>query len=533
MGFTATRISYRETNSYSSLVLDYIDKPQSLRDFFSHEGTLDGIRSCIAERSRFTMNRRLLADRMIAQYAEMELPEKAKKNLALLCQDNCFTVTTAHQNNIFSGPLYFVYKILHAIALAAELKTKIPECEFVPVFYMGSEDADLAELDHVYIETEKYQWKTAQTGAVGRMKVDEGIKDLIDRIEGQLGVFSHGAEWIQLLRSCYTQGRTIAAATFRLVHTLFAEKGLLILMPDDRQLKQAFSGTIKKELLEQFVAPLVQEQAVALLGQGYKVQATPRDINLFYLQEGSRQRIEKRGELWSVKGSSVTFTAEQLLTELAQYPERFSPNVLLRGLYQCSILPDVAFIGGGAEISYWLQQKKLFASAAVPMPVLVLRNSFLLTDTRVATKLASWGMETTMLFASIDQLMEQLAGEEGNIVRDITKEKAALQELYALLQQRAGQLDPTLRAHVASLEKKSLKGLEGLEKKFWKLIKRNHAVQLNQLLQIKEQLFPQGVLQERHQHLGYFYARFGKEFLDHILSHSQGLEQKFTVLQLP
>ena len=108
-----------------------------------------------------------------------------------------------------------------------------------------------------------------------------------------------------------------------------------------------------------------------------------------------------------------------------------------------------------------------------------------------------------------------------------------MQELYALLQQRAGQLDPTLRAHVASLEKKSLKGLEGLEKKFWKLIKRNHAVQLNQLLQIKEQLFPQGVLQERHQHLGYFYARFGKEFLDHILSHSQGLEQKFTVLQLP
>lgn len=533
MGNTATRIPYRETNFYSSLVLDFLDQHPGLRNFYSHPGSLEGIRSCLAQRRQSQTDRQLLVDRMTAQYADISLPERAQKNLDRLRQDNCFTITTAHQNNIFSGPLYFAYKILHAIALAAELKNKIPECEFVPVFYMGSEDADLDELDHIYIGSDRYQWKTDQTGAVGRMKVDQGLLELIDRIEGQLGVYAHGSEWIKLLRDSYTSGRSIAEATFRLVHTLFAERGLLVLMPDDSFLKRSFSSLIKKELLEQFVAPLVQEQASALSDLGYKVQATPRDINLFYLQPNSRQRIEKRGAQWLVKGTSLVFTEEQLLAELAQHPERFSPNVLLRGLYQCSILPDVAFIGGGAEISYWLQQRKLFDAAKIPMPVLVLRNSFMLTDPAITSKLSLWGLGSAQLFESVDSILQQWAGEEGKLTRDLSSEKESLQQLYSDIKQRAGQLDPTLIAHVASLEKKSLKGLEGLEKKLWRSIKRKHVVQLNQLVQIKEQLFPQGVLQERHQHLGYFYARYGKALLDQLFVHSGGLAQDFTILELP
>jgi bacillithiol biosynthesis cysteine-adding enzyme BshC len=533
MGYSAQRIPYRETGAFSSLVVDYLDHHPSLQSFFSHDLSLSGVRSCIAARQQASFDRTVLANRLEAQYEGMELTEKVRQNLGRIRQQNCFTVTTAHQNNLFTGPLYFVYKILHAIALADHLKKAIPDSDFVPVFYMGTEDADLAELDHIFIGTEKIQWNTSQRGAVGRMTIDQELLRLIDRVEGQLGVFAHGAEWVRLLRECYVEGRTMAEATFRLVHALFASKGLLVLLPDHPDLKRPFIPILKKELTEQFTAPLVQQQADALAGAGYKVQASPRTINLFYLVDGSRQRIEKSGDQWVVQGTSVTFDRASLLNEVEQHPERFSPNVLLRGLFQCTLLPDVAFIGGGAEIAYWLQVKELFATAAVPLPVLVLRNSFLLVDPTAAKRMNSLGLEPAQLFATADGQLQSIIDTAMLSQRDLEKERQTLQQLYRQIKQQAAQLDPTLEAHVSSLEKRSMQGLEGLEKKLWRVIKRKHQEQQHQLQMLHTQLFPQGKLQERHQNFGVYYAQWGKELLEKLLAHSQGLTQEFTLLQLP
>jgi len=533
MGYSAQRIPYRETGSFSSLVVDYLDYHPSLKAFTSHELSLRGIRACIEQRRLVPVDRSLLVNRLRQQYQDLEMPQKVRENLEALHSPNCFTVTTAHQNNLFSGPLYFIYKIAHAIALANELKATNTDCHFVPVFYMGTEDADLAELDHIHIEAEKIQWNTKQTGAVGRMKVDQALVSLIDQLEGQLGVFAHGAQWTNLLRTCYVEGRTLADATFRLVHALFAAEGLLVLLPDHADLKRAFIPIIKKELTESFTATLVQTQADALVAAGYKVQASPREINLFYLQEGSRQRIEKKGEQWVVNGTSLVFDHVTLLAEVDQHPERFSPNVLLRGLYQCTLLPDVAFIGGGAEIAYWLQVKNLFAAAAVPLPVLVLRNSFLLAAPSATKRLTQLGLQAGQLFLSDDKLLALLIDAETLSQRDLGEQRKIVEQLYQQLQQQAGKLDPTLIAHVAALEKRALQGLETLEKKLWRAIKRKHQEQQNQLQVLKAQLFPGGHLQERHQHLGFFYAQWGKELIDELLRHSQGLTQEFTIVQLP
>ena len=533
MGYSAQRIPYRETGSFSPLVVNYLDHDPSLQSFISQEASLRGIKACIEARRQVPVDRILLANRLASQYEGLERPDRLQKNLDLIRQDNCYTITTAHQNNLFSGPLYFIYKILHAIALAENLQKAIPDCHFVPVFYMGTEDADLAELDHIHLGTEKIQWNTNQRGAVGRMIIDQGLVGLIDRIEGQLGVFPHGAEWVRMLRDCYAEGRTLAEATFRLVHTLFSSQGLLVLLPDDADLKRPFIPIIKKELLEQFTAPLVQEQADALVRAGYKVQASPRAINLFYLQQGSRQRIEKQGEQWMVQGTSLVFSREALLQEIEHHPERFSPNVLLRGLFQCSLLPDVAFIGGGAEIAYWLQVKKLFAAAAIPLPVLVLRNSFLLVEPAAAKRLANLGLEPGQLFATADQQLRSVVDKTMLSQQTLDQQRNALQQLYEQIKRQAGQLDPTLEAHVSSLEKRSQQGLEGLEKKLWRVIKRKHQEQQHQLQGLHAQLFPDGHLQERHQHLGYYYAQWGKELIEQLLAHSQGLTQEFTILHLP
>ena len=161
----------------------------------------------------------------------------ASTNIDLLSRDNTFTVCTAHQPAIFTGVLYFIYKILHTIRLAAWLKAEYPECNFVPVFWMGSEDADLDELGHIWLGGDTLTWDTRQTGAVGRMKT-KGLDKLLYSIQGTLSVQPFGPQLIAMLKECYLESPDIQTATFRLLHRLFGESGLIVLIADTAQLKK-------------------------------------------------------------------------------------------------------------------------------------------------------------------------------------------------------------------------------------------------------------------------------------------------------
>ena len=242
---------------------------------------------------------------------------------------------------------------------------------------MGSEDADLDELGHIYLNGEKLEWETKQTGAVGRMKVDKQLIKLIDRIAGQIEVLTYGKELSDLFREAYQEGEQIQQATLRLVNELFKEFGLLVLIPDNAELKRTFNPVVKRELIDQFSHPIVEKTSIAL-GGNYKVQASGREINLFYLTEERRERIEKQGERYSVESLGLTWDEKEILDEVDAHPERFSANVILRGLFQETILPNIVFIGGGGEVAYWLQLKDVFEGCQIPYPMLVVRNSFLL-----------------------------------------------------------------------------------------------------------------------------------------------------------
>src|SRR6185437_12246053 len=166
------------------------------------------------ERKKFKTNRGLLVEEFSNQYKDFNDCDAIKVNIQALSDENTFTICTAHQPNIFTGHLYFVYKILHTIKLADSLKKELPEYNFVPVFFMGSEDADLEELNHIVIDGEKYKWETNQTGAVGRMKVDDNLLKLIDKISGRLSVEKYGNDLIELLKKCYPKNSTIENSTF-------------------------------------------------------------------------------------------------------------------------------------------------------------------------------------------------------------------------------------------------------------------------------------------------------------------------------
>jgi bacillithiol biosynthesis cysteine-adding enzyme BshC len=529
MQSNANCLPYSKTGYFSPIVLDYISGQDELKPFYSNGLSLDGIKTAISERKAVKTDRSLLAGVMNDQYKNVQLSARQQEYLQQLSLENTFTVCTAHQPNIFTGHLYFIYKLLHTVRLAEKLKQEFPGDNFVPIYYMGSEDADLEELGHIFLNGQKYEWTTDQTGAVGRMKVDKALVQMIETISGQLLVWQFGNEIIQLLKACYVLGETIEQATFKFVNGLFADFGLLILLPDNKWLKQAFIPVIEKELLEGFSHKEVLE-TVSSFPSKYKVQASGRELNLFYLNDGSRERIEVTNDKWSIVNTKTVFSREEILQELHDFPERFSPNVILRPVFQEMILPNIAFIGGGGELAYWLELKKVFEVVGVPYPILVLRNSFLLIEKKEEELLQKLKFSPEDLFKPEAELMNELVKRDSSKQLSLEKEKTQLNEFFDSIKTIAGEVDVTLAKHADALKAKALQKIETLEKKMLKSEKKSFDAQQRQLHKIKSQLFPNNSLQERVENFTSYYAKYGKDFLKTIYENSLSLEQKFVVL---
>ncbi len=530
MQSTSLQVSYSSTNYFSKIVSDYISGDEILQPFYTHPVTTAGIKAAIENRKVYNTDRKLLVNTLQRHYKNADVTSQQLQNINLLNNSNCFTVTTAHQPNIFTGHLYFIYKILHTIKLCEKLKAEMPENDFVPVFYMGSEDADLEELGHVYINGIKHEWKTNQTGAVGRMKVDKALIKMLDAIEGEIVVQPHGKEIIEQMRTCYVEGTTIELATFKLMNALFGEYGLIVLLPDDADYKKAFIPVVEKELAEQFSNKIVKD-TVARFPKEYKVQAGGRELNMFYLKDDLRDRIEKVNGQWSVVNSELSFSEEEISEEFKNNPERFSPNVILRPVFQEMLLPNIAFIGGGGEIAYWLELKDVFAAVQVPFPVLILRNSFLLVEERFSLLVSRLRLSVSDLFKPEHELLTGFVKRESAVQLSLVKEKQAISDFYSKLKITAGAVDITLQKHTEALQKLALNKLEALEKKMLRAEKKKYETQQRQLHKLKSQLFPNNNLQERIENLMPFYAKWGRGFIDAVYKNSLGLEQEFVVLE--
>ena len=531
MDCIAQFIDYKETGAFSAIVLDYIRATEALRPFYKHPVSLEGLRDAIREREAYPTDRSTLVRALREQYHPLPSAGAVDSNLALLERPTTFTITTAHQPNIFTGHLYFIYKILHAIRLAAEAKTAFPEYDFVPVYFMGSEDADLEELGHIYAGGETLTWDTPQTGAVGRMS-PKGLDVLVHRLEGEFGGLPHGAEMASLIREAYLRHGTIQDATLYLVHALFAEYGLLVLIPDNASLKRLFVPLLRRELADGFSHRAVTG-TITRLGEHYKVQAAGRDINLFYLRDAVRNRIVREGEGFAVVDTDITFTGPEIEAELEAHPERFSPNVILRGVFQELILPGIAFIGGGGELAYWLELKDVFQEAGVPYPVQVLRNSFLLVKKAWAEKARALDLPLPAWFVPEQELINQLVRRDSVHQLSLEDEIAGMQALYERLSATAAAVDVTLQPHVGALQSWALDGLRVLEKKLLKAERRHFDDQRRQIHTLRAALFPRGGLQERMENVMPYYAMYGRAFIDCLYAHSRGLEAKFCILTIP
>lgn len=525
-----THLFLREVGKFSKLIIDLEEGSNKLSPFVGQPCSIDGFKKKIAERRQFPINRDLLVKSLQSQYQGFEDRHAVQANILSLADENTFTVTTGHQLNIFTGPLYFHYKILSSIKLAEQLSVQFPECKFVPIYWMNSEDHDLEEIGQMNLFGTKYRWETEQTGATGRMST-AGLSELADTLDEKLRS-PDAKELLASIKNAYESSDNLTDATRSFIHQLYGDQGLVIIDSDDAKLKASFQSIVTSELVDQVLQKPIQETSDKLKSGGYNAQVNPRLINFFYLNENGRNLIEFDGNQYSVKNTDISFSKDEMLEQVRSHPDSISYNVVSRPLFQEFILPNLAYIGGGGELAYWLQYKEMFQQMEVSFPVLVLRDSFLMIDAKSAKIMDENKVSTKDLFQNEELLINSIVQNSNTDELDVSKELDQLNSFYDQLSAKAEALDKGLKSGVEAERTKQTKLLENWESKFRKSIKQQSESRLKRVRKMHQQLFPNEGLQERSMNVLEAIERFGPDFLKQTKAQEEPLStNKFAVVR--
>jgi bacillithiol biosynthesis cysteine-adding enzyme BshC len=394
---------------------------------------------------------------------------------------------------------------------------------------MATEDHDFEEINYFNFKGQKIQWEQSKGGAVGRLKT-ENFLNVWMKFTKLIGKSTHSIKLENLLKKTYLEHKTLAEATFYLANTLFKDYGLIIIDADKPALKSLFKDAIKNELLNKTCYETVSESAQKLANLNYKVQVNPREINLFYLTDDLRSRIVFEEGVFKVVDTNISFTKDTILKEVDNHPERFSPNVLMRPLYQETILPNLCYIGGGGELAYWFEMKSYFEAYKVVFPILLLRNSALIYSASQKRKIKKLGITITDLFLKKQQLINKTVKEMSDLEIDFTHQKEQLQKMFADLKVLSDKTDKSFLGAVKAQEHKQIKGLSVLEKRLLKAQKRKYNELVNRVVSIQNQLFPNKSLQERTVNFSELYLEYGDNLIPELVKNLDPLALKFSLI---
>jgi bacillithiol biosynthesis cysteine-adding enzyme BshC len=528
-------IPFRDTNYFSSLICNYLDEKDHLKPFYHRFPTLENFQAQIEDKqlSYDHSHREIVVTSLMLQYEKLVISSATLTNIDLLKHRTTFTVTTGHQLNLFSGPLYFFYKIISTINLCNELKKTYPENNFVPIYWMATEDHDFDEINYFNFNGKKVQWNREAAGAVGELDL-QGLEQVYEVFASQLDKSTNAEKLKQLFKSAYLERKNLTDATRFLVNEMFSMYGLVILDGNDNDLKRLFIPHIEDELFNQtsFKKVTLTNEKINALTENYKIQVQPREINLFYIKDGLRERILETEGNYGVMETDIRWNKDELVKEVNEHPVRFSPNVIMRPLYQEVILPNLCYIGGGGELAYWLQLKSNFEEQKVTFPMLLLRNSVLVITKRQKEKLQKMNISVADLFLDQNDLMTKVTKDVSKIDIDFTPQKEHLKKQFEDLYTLADQTDKSFKGAVGAQETKQIKGLENLEHRLLKAQKRKLQDVLERVKLLQDELFPRQSLQERSMNFSEFFMEFGEALLPALISELDPLNVKFIILEI-
>ncbi|WP_324025795.1 bacillithiol biosynthesis cysteine-adding enzyme BshC [Maribacter sp. BPC-D8] len=522
-----------KTGYFSKLICDYTAKDPKLNTLYNRFPDVDGFKGQIEEKGKhFTQAQRdVLYSSMQNQYRNTDTSKSTAANIELLKEKNTFTIVTGHQLNLFTGPLYFLYKIISTINLTKQLKKEYPDSNFVPIYWMATEDHDFDEINYFNFKGLKFQWNKEASGAVGHLPT-EGLEEVFALYSKTIGDSNNAKKLKELFENAYLKHDNLTDATRFLANEIFKDYGLVIVDGDDIDLKKTLVPYMKKDIFEQTAFEKVSEtiKEIEEISSDYPVQVNPREINYFYLKEGVRERIIESKEKYIVNETNISFTKEALIDEMNAHPERFSPNVIARPLYQEVILPNLCYIGGGGEIAYWLELKAAFEAMNVPFPILLVRNSALIITEKQAEKLERMNISKSDIFLKQNSLINKKIREISNIDIDFSPQKKLLEEQFKDLYALTEKTDKSFLGAVKAQEVKQKKGLDALEKRLLQAQKRKLKDHVVRMTELQNEMFPNLSLQERQLNFSEFYLAYGEDLVPMLFEALDPLDLSFTVI---
>lgn len=502
---SAGEIPFHSLSGFSRLFLDYVSGIPDLNTLYDFRPDQKGYEYAIRKVNAGQFNRGQICDVITQQYDKSGTPVPAQL-IDRLRQNNSCTVTTGHQLCIAGGPAYFVYKIASVIQLADKLSAMY-NANVVPVYWMASEDHDIDEIRSVNLFSKKITWSTAQTGPAGKLKLND-FQATLEEIVNTLGGSPRATEVASALKEIFSPEKNLADATRRFVHWLFGNK-VIIIDPQNTELKKLALPVFRDDLINGNAEKLVNETSNWLGGKLYDVQVNPRRVNLFHLSDGKRERIEKTESGFRLTDSGKEFSESEIIELLNADPEVFSPNVVLRPLYQQIILPNVAYVGGPGELAYWLQYKAMFDYYHVSYPVLQPR----FFAVQITSKDLEWMKKNNIELRDFSEeyhehLKHKLAERAGEEL-SLENEKEVLNLLRTTITEKAALADATLRAFADAEMKKAEEALKVVEVRMIRALKQREEIFTGQLKKQYDRILPEGTLQERSENFLSLYVNTG------------------------
>lgn len=526
---TINKISFHDIESIPQLIKDFLN--HDIEGFEENTFSLDHIkRQLHLKQNSFTSEQRnVLSGTLGKQLSGLILSSHQKENIENLRLPNTFTITTGHQLNLFSGPVFFVYKILQTIKTCSYLKENFSDFNFVPVYWMASEDHDFAEINHFKTENSYYEINEKSGGAVGRIKISDTF--FISEFEREFKDSIFGTELILMLKEAYKPGNTLTQAIQILVNRLFSEFGLLIIDGDSKELKNQIKETFKDELLNFSLYTSSQEKVNFLTKKYGKVQVNPREINLFYLSE-TRDRIDFDGKKYTIVDKNSSFTEGEILNELENSPEKFSPNALMRPVYQETVLPNLAYIGGNAEIMYWLELKDYFTKINIPFPILIPRNSMLFLKEKTVSKIEKLNLNIEDFFQNFTTITNSKVLENNEILKLLEDKENLLISQFSELKTISETTEKSFGNMVKAEEIRQLKSFKRMKKRLLHAEKIKQSELLERLENIFLDVHPSKTWQERVYNFSVFFSDHGYSWLTACLEEMEIRESKLIILAI-
>jgi bacillithiol synthase len=525
-------IHYSDLPGFSNLFLDYINEFENVSKYYKRnvhsQSDYDELFKVLVKKDRSITAKTV--EIIKKQYSDLQPSKKTQHNIELLEANSTFAVVTGQQLGIFGGPLYTFYKTITAIKLCQQLKEKYENFNFVPVFWLESEDHDFDEVSTTTILGKENQLVELKyhdgledginRGPISNNIFNEDLNNVFTQIKENLRDTDFKKNVVDYVEEIYRKDKTFLQSFKELLFSIFDEYGLIILNPSDKELKELLKPIFKNELQNFREHTNILVERSAELDEIYHAQVKVKPINLFMIEENERLSVEPNEEEFRLKGKRKKFTFEEIMALADEKPEKFSPNVLLRPICQDFLLATAFYVAGPSEISYFAQLMPLYDIFNIPAPIIYPRSSATIVEKGVKNIFDKFNLTFTDFLLEdnsvFSKVMDTVA--EANIDTVFQDANKNIEIVFDNIRSYVFNVDKTLVDLALKTQEKVLQNVEQLKGKAAGAEKKKHDIVFRQLAKVSNVLYPNQNLQEREINFLYFVNKYGFDFLKDLFN---------------